>query len=198
MSIDRGDTGEVLRQVTVARGMIEVSGPSGYCIDPDALRDSPRESFVLLASCTILEGVAMAGAEPAILTVTVSAPEPDVPTPGAAELAAAAGGAGVLAAREAEGLSLVHLERGGDVLLPGGDQRHWRGATRRGERVIGLAVYAPRDGRLAGADGGALLVALADRVRLRLPETALATPDSVPDATTARRRPAAWLRGLFN
>jgi hypothetical protein len=196
--VGEGDTGEALRQVTVARGAIEVSGPPGYCIDPAALRDGPRESFVLLASCAILEGVALAGAEPAILTVTVSEPEPEVATPGAAELAAAAGGAGVLSAREADGLSLVHLDRGGDAVLPRGDARHWRGATRRGERMIGLAVYAPSDGRLAGPDGGALLVELADGVRLRQPDPATTPRDSAPDATNAPRGPAAWLRGLFN
>ncbi|MFP4327857.1 MAG: hypothetical protein ACLFQL_07600, partial [Paracoccaceae bacterium] len=198
-SIGQGDAGEPVRQVSVARGTIEVTGPPGYCIDPAALRDGPRDSFVLLASCAILGGDALIGAEPAILTVTVSEPNPEAAPPRAADLAAAVGGARVLDTQEAGPLSLVHLDGGGDALLPGGDSRHWRGATRLGDRVIGLAAYAPEGSRLAGPEGGALLAELSNRVRqVEPPEAEAASGDSAPEDTARPRLGAGWLRGLFN
>lgn len=59
--------------VQVSRGEVTVSGPPGYCVEPQQLRDTDAGSFVLLGSCAAISND---GAQPrpdtlALLTVSV-------------------------------------------------------------------------------------------------------------------------------
>lgn len=153
----------------MARGAIAVAAPPGYCVDPAALRDAEDGSFVLMASCASLDPRAGGPAAlPAILTVTVSAADPELEPPRAAELAQATP-VPAIATVQRGGLALAHFAEGGDAILPGGDPRHWRGATASGGRVIGLALYAPEGSTLAGEAGGQLVGAAAARIEARAP-----------------------------
>ncbi|MFP4303540.1 dihydroxy-acid dehydratase [Rhodosalinus sp.] len=182
------------REVVVARGAVLVAAPPGYCVDRTALRDAEEGSFALLASCASLDPNADGpSAQPAILTVTVSGRDPETTPPRAEALAAAAPEA-VLATRQRGALALVHLGDGGDAVLPGGDPRHWRGATGTGGRVVALALYAPRESPLAGAAGGDLMAALAARIEARAPATVAVAPPQGRSGDGLR----ATLARLFN
>lgn len=163
------------REAVVARGAVVVGAPPGYCVESSALLDNDAESFVLLASCASL-GSADDGpkALPAVMTVSVSAADPAVAPPDAGALATAAPGE-VLATSQRGALALMHLAEGGAAVLPGGDPRHWRGASRAGGHDVGLALYAPEESPLAGAAGANLLTALADRIEAQ--PTSPAAPD---------------------
>ena len=191
-----GGAGTAPREVTVAGGAVTVAAPPGYCIDASATRDSDAASFVLIASCASLEegGARGRNVPPALVTVTVSAEDPALPAPDARALAAAAGADRVLDMRTDGALALVHLGAGGDEVLPGGDPRHWRGATVSGGRVVGLAAYAPLESPVAGERGGALLSAVAARLRAAEPAAA---GQEAPAARPARAGPFAAIRDLF-
>jgi hypothetical protein len=186
-------SGSPPREVVVARGAIAVSAPPGYCVDPAALRDAEDGSFVLMASCASLDPRAEGPAAlPAILTVTVSAADPELEPPRAAELAQATP-VPAIATVQRGALALAHFAEGGDSILPGGDPRHWRGATGAGGRVIGLALYAPEGSPLAGEAGGQLVGAAAARIEARAPRR---------QSEESEERPRAGLGGalarLFN
>ena len=187
--------GPAPREVVLARGAVLVAAPPGYCVDRTALRDAEEGSFALLASCASLDpNTDDPSAQPAILTVTVSGRDPETAPPRAEALAAAAPEA-VLATRQRGALALVHLGDGGDAVLPGGDPRHWRGATGTGGRVVALALYAPRESLLAGDAGGDLMTALAARIEARAPAAAAAAP---PPARSDRGGLRGALARLFN
>ncbi|MWD26607.1 hypothetical protein E0K89_003870, partial [Aquicoccus sp. SCR17] len=135
-------------------GGVVVAGPDGYCIDRKALR--AREGFALLASClTLSEGTQGIWVEPALMTVTASRAGGDAPT--AEVLGAALEAEALLSQKTVDGLAIAHLARGGEAALPGGDPRHWRGMMRLGDRLLGLAVYAPEGSDVAGRGGERLI-----------------------------------------
>lgn len=181
--------GPPAREAVVAGGAVVVKAPPGYCVDRSAVRDSASGSFVMLASCASLAPESDGPrALPALMTVSVSAADPALAPPDAAALAAAAP-VEVLAARQRGALALAHLAEGGGEVLPGGDPRHWRGAARAGERVVGLALYAPDESPLAGEAGANLLAALAARI-----ETRAVAPAEAPEPQGV----GAMLAGLFD
>ena len=61
---------EPVRRVALAGGSVVVSGPRGYCIDPETVETAETSGFAMIASCRIVAG---AGPEvaPVIVTVTV-------------------------------------------------------------------------------------------------------------------------------
>ena len=64
-----------------------------------------------------------------------------------------------------DGLALVHLDAGGELALPGGDPRYWRGGMVINDHLVSLAVYTPRGSRLAGASGRRFITDLARALR---------------------------------
>ncbi|WP_371055612.1 dihydroxy-acid dehydratase [Rhodosalinus sp. K401] len=190
-----GGAGSAPREVTVARGALVVVAPPGYCIDESATRDSEEASFVLIASCASLASGRVRGpaVAPALVTVTVSARDPALAEPDARALAAASGATRVLAMRQAGALALVHLGEGGDAALPGGDPRHWRGATVEAGRVVGFAAYAPLGSSVAGEEGGTLLAGVAARLRAGPAPATATAPATVPPGGG----PFAAIRDLF-
>ncbi|MEZ5714784.1 MAG: hypothetical protein R3D85_06200 [Paracoccaceae bacterium] len=151
------------RQAELVRGKVGVAPPRGYCIDPERKRQGLAGGFVLIASCNSLAGdYAFADVDPAVMTVQA---QPGLLTrdlPDAAALATAVTGARVLHRVDGDGLTLVHLDAGGDRLLPAGDPRHWRGAVMVNGYLVGLALYAPKGSPLAGPSGRQLIQALAE------------------------------------
>lgn len=69
-----GSVSRAPRTVTLPATGITVAGPSGFCVDPDSVRDSAEGGFALLGNCTGLSGghnPALKG-KTAVLTLSVS------------------------------------------------------------------------------------------------------------------------------
>ncbi|WP_143093132.1 hypothetical protein [Celeribacter neptunius] len=67
------------RSVTLSQSNVSVAGPSGFCVDPGSIRDTPEGGFVLLGNCGGLSGrsnPALKG-KTAMLTLSVTAPMQD-------------------------------------------------------------------------------------------------------------------------
>lgn len=158
----------------LAGGEIQLAGPPGYCIDADSLRNGRSGGFALLASCAALGAEGPSAGMPAVMTVTVSRPVPGQEAPTVDDLRATVAPANVLASREDGALAMVQLDEGGEAAFDGSDARYWRGAKRVGDRIIGLALYAPEGGTLAGDGGAGMLARLAAGIT-PLPEAASAT-----------------------
>lgn len=178
-----------LSRAAIAGGDVVVAGPDGYCIDPTTLQSRFERGFAIIASCHILsDGRLGFDVDPMLVSVTVGprGDTTDLPDP---SVIAEAAGAPLLAAKRHDGFVTVHLGAGGNAVLPGGDQRYWRGAFVVGERLVGLALYAPENSALAGAAGETMLA----RVRTRI--ISQSSPDAPPLVSAARQKPDTG--GLF-
>ncbi|WP_417207897.1 dihydroxy-acid dehydratase [Antarctobacter sp.] len=181
-----------LARVSLAGGDVVVAGPDGYCIDPSTRRTAPERGFALIASCHILSG-GRAGRPvvPMLVTVTVGprGDGPDLPTPKALAQVA---NAKLLASKTASDRVVAHLGSGGDIMFDGSDPRYWRAAFLQGDRLVGLALYAPRGSALAGEQGAAMI----SRVRDRIAQLSAANPRR--SVTPTQKPTGGWLGRLFN
>ncbi|QFS84442.1 hypothetical protein FIU97_16930 [Roseivivax sp. THAF40] len=162
----------LVEAVEIAGGDVIVAGPFGYCVDPTTVKSGRSRGFVVLASCNILSnGAAGSAVPPALITVTVGPKEQRVAQPDAATLAQLAE-APLLEARDQDGLALAYLGTGGDALFDGGDPSYWRGAFLLGNRLIGLAIYAPAESGIEDRDGARLLQETFAKIRDASPDPA--------------------------
>lgn len=152
-----------LRAVALGDGALTVSAPRGYCVDRSSLRGRSGR-VVLLASCERLTGTPGVAVEPAVMTVSILPQADDAPVPTPEGLARAVAPARVGQSGTLGDLAYAQVIGGGAAPLPGGDPRHWRGARVVAGHLVGLALYAPEGSALTGAEGRALLRALAEGV----------------------------------
>lgn len=160
-----GAEASVLTSAGLAGGAIHVSGPDGYCVDPDSLRRTATGGFAAIASCNILSGGAQGPVvEPALATVTVSQADASAPTP--PDLAAALQ-TELLTTREFDAVTVGQMASGGAEAFVGSDPRHWRGAFLVGPYLVGVTLYAPRNSPLVSTQGAAFLNTVSSRIRAR-------------------------------
>ena len=179
-----------LAKANLAGTDVVVAGPEGYCLDPKTVQSRPGRGFALIASCRILSGGAVgAWAEPVLITVTVGPKGAEGDLPGPAAIAQAAGAA-LLGGESSDGFVAANLDRGGDSLLKGGDKRYWRGAFVLNGRLVGLALYAPKDSSYATQQGGAMLAS----VRAQIVSL---SAQHVPSAANPPTAPGKKEKGLF-
>ncbi|WP_323768293.1 dihydroxy-acid dehydratase [Antarctobacter sp.] len=181
-----------LARVSLAGGDVVVAGPDGYCVDPSTRRTAPERGFALIASCHILSG-GKAGRPvvPMLVTVTVGprGDSADLPTPKALAQAA---NAKLLTGKTSSDRVAAHLASGGDAMFDGSDPRYWRAAFLQGDRLVGLALYAPRGSALAGDQGAAMITRVKDRI-------AQLSASSPQRRVTPAQKPTGGLLGrLFN
>ena len=152
-----------LARTTVAGGDVTVLGPDGYCVDASTQRSTRTTGFATLASCNILSG-GQSGpiVEPGIVTVTVQPAGDTAPTMAAL---AAAIGTELLAENEMSAVTVGQMATGGESAFDGSDARHWRGVFEMNGHIVGLALYAPKDSPLVGAQGAAFLNTVSSRIR---------------------------------
>ncbi|MDA7423590.1 dihydroxy-acid dehydratase [Thalassococcus lentus] len=164
-----------LSKVALAGGDVIVGGPDNYCIDPTTVQKRTERGFAVIASCRILSG-GRAGdpVDPALITVTVGprGDMSDLPSP---NTLADVHGAPLVMGQSANDFVAANLAQGGQQFLAGGDDRHWRAAFVQGERLIGLALYAPKGSPLAGDAGVSLLLRVKSRIETLSPGGANAT-----------------------
>lgn len=177
-----------LARAAIAGGDVVVAGPDGYCVDPTTLQSKAERGFAIIASCNILSNGRLGDAVPAMLVSVTVGPRGDAgDLPRPREIAAAAD-APLLAGESLPNFVVAHLARGGQSLLPDGDDRHWRGAFVLGDRLVGLALYAPKGSSLAGQDGGGVLA----RVRAQIVSQSSGTARPLAPA-----KPKLGGKGLF-
>lgn len=153
-----------LAKVTLAGGDVIVSGPDGYCIDPETRSTGAQRGFAVIASCRILSGGKTGpNVSPMMLTVTVGpkGDAQDLPTP---EALAEVSEAKLLDWKISGDRVFAHLQSGGSVMFDGADTRYWRGAFLQGDRLVGLALYAPRGSDLSGKGGATMLARVKDGI----------------------------------
>lgn len=177
----RGGDAPVTAQTTtrLAGDAIKVSGPDGYCVDPDTRQSTANSGFAALASCRIITGGQIGPiVEPALVTVTVSPvsdPPPDVdPTPN--DLATALN-TELLETQTLSALSLGKLATGGETAFLGSNPAHWRGAFVHGPYLIGVTLYAPTASPLLGPQGAAFVDVVAANIRAHPPLGSDPQPD---------------------
>ena len=161
----------VLDEVEVFQGAVIVAGPKGYCIDRQSLRRGRGGAFVLIASCASLTGDNGTFVDPAVLTVSVLPQQIDAKRPTPAELSTLAGMSETLQSEDRDGISLVQIAKGGNRILPDGDERYWRASILINGHIVGLAAYGPAGSAVAAEEGGALLISLAQTLRRLSPAT---------------------------
>ncbi len=68
-----------VREVAVTSDQVIVTGPDGFCIDPDSTRESEDSAFVLLGNCAVISNRRSAGQPSvrAVLTASISEADPD-------------------------------------------------------------------------------------------------------------------------
>ena len=189
----------VARRAALAGGAVVVVPPAGYCLDRSSIADRPGGSFALIASCESLTGRPGGGAEPAVITVSISPPQEGREQPEAAALAGALGRGAALSEVNGDGLIVVQVKGAGALPRQRGDTRHWRGAMVVNNRLVGLALYGAPGSDLSGDNGERLLVALAEAIRENSPfrQPALPQVQETTPATRAATAPQTGLGGIF-
>ena len=156
--------GRALARVRLAQGDVVVSGPRGYCLDPDSIVNTPARGFALIASCRILtDGRGGPEVPPVLATVSVGSGGTTEALPTADALAQGMS-APLLDQAQYRDAVLVRLGAGGDTVLPQGDPTHWRAAMIVNGHLVGLAVYAPPGSGMGGSAGRAFLEGTIDRI----------------------------------
>ncbi len=186
-----------LRRIALYDGAVVVAGPPGYCIDGRAVRRGRAGNFVLLASCAQLSGSEALSVDPAMITVSVLSYTAGVTQPTAAQITRSAAPARALRELDGDGVSLVHLDSGGDAAVPGGDPRYWRAGMVVNGHLIGLAIYGGKGSAVAGDAGLNVLMEMAETLREESPERAPAAPDS-PDAPAPVAKTGTGSKSVFS
>lgn len=149
------------RTILLAGGDVVLNPPSGYCVDTGNSRDNGVEGgFALLSSCPSLLGKS---ASPAVITVSVG-PEVGISSISLSAFEDALGNPAILSSEESTELALLHLAKGGEMTLPGGDPRHWRAVRVVSGRLVSMALYAPEGTAQAEGRGRTLIKRVAQGV----------------------------------
>lgn len=157
LSSDGPKPANALAVVVMEDGAVTLMPPSDYCIDKSSLK--PR--FALMARCDTLGARTASDAPLVLITATLVPLEESINVPTAADLATALEPNKILQQSDQDGLALVQTESA--TGLNGISERHWRGVFVVNGILVGLALYAPRDGSVSGEAGAAILTGLAER-----------------------------------
>lgn len=144
-----------LSEARMASGEVTLVPPPGFCIDKRSL----KQQFALIARCDTLGVPSAAGDAPiGVITASFTPWVEGVPLPSPAETA------------DALMLQTINdpIVDGDSVTFratttkpfAGAASAHWRGTARVGGQIMGLALYAPNDGRALNSEGRALLAAV--------------------------------------
>lgn len=154
----------ILESFPVFGGDVVIAGPKGYCLDRSSVVDKAGGAFALMASCHNLSGGKTGNlVDTAVLTVTILPKRLGASQPSSQDLAVK--GVKVFEHIDGDGLSLVHLAKGGNLLSKSLDEKYWRGGMLINGHIVGLAVYAPKNSKLAGRSGQRLAIDLAEKLR---------------------------------
>lgn len=172
-------------RIPVLNGSVTLAAPRGYCIDPTALRESPRGAFVLFGSCAALAPGPFAPAPTplAVLSAAVSVPRGEtVPSlAGAADRLAGyvtspagrralsrggnADSVQVLRSGFDDGVFYIRLRDDSTIAGPRVAPEYWRAIFDINQRMITLSVLALDGAPIDEATGETVIRSFAARVR---------------------------------
>jgi hypothetical protein len=143
-----GEVAKPLSQAKLAGGAFTLVAPRGFCIDSKSV----QKQFAVMARCDVLGVPEVAvGAPLAFITVSVQTAGTDGGIPTVEHLAAAS---------KLSDISDLQTEKGqlifratGTAPVEGVSQNHWRGTTRVGGQIVGVALYGPANGRGISSEG---------------------------------------------
>ncbi|GEM_PF-809487 len=174
------------RAAMVADGEVRIRGPKGFCIVPDAIRQSPGGDFLLLASCAAISGSPRHPHPelPALITVTVSGtPLTDELSSAAlhAFFASKAGRAAlsrsgraedvrILGMEDRDGMFIIHLRDDGNSSLPGTKGEYWRAMFDLRQRIVTVSVIPPDNTAPGKQAERKLLLSLVETLRAANPQ----------------------------
>lgn len=210
-----------VRAVSVTSDLVTVTGPEGFCVDPDSTRDNGNTAFVLMGNCAVISGRRSAGqpSVQAILTASLSEADasqtlrgaiPDLDTFFASE----EGRELLSRAGEADTVEVLDSFHQGDVFyLRARDSSaseiqdvstdYWRSYLDVGDRIATLTVLGREDSPLPQDSSLQTLRAFTQAVQDAntvgsVPAPAATPPRPAPAATPAYEpRGTLWNVGLF-
>ncbi|WP_415919139.1 hypothetical protein [Tateyamaria sp. SN6-1] len=167
-------TAEALQIAPMSRGVVTLVAPQGFCIDPSSL----RQRFALMARCDTLGARVPEDAPLALITVTTV-----IGTPGGTVSADALGAASetVLERSDADGVTLIRVQ--GTPPSPDLRDTYWRGATKIGGEVVGMALYEAQSGNALGPRAPRLLQQTLQRTQAQSAaraDNSATPPDNIP------------------
>ncbi|WP_127562835.1 hypothetical protein [Nioella ostreopsis] len=207
-----------VRAVSVTSDMVTVTGPEGFCVDPDSTRDSGDTAFVLMGNCAVISGRRSAGqpAVQAILTASLSEADasqtlrdaiPDL----SAFFASEEGRQLLSRAGEADTVEVLDSFHQGDVFylrardssaseIQNVSADYWRSYLDVGDRIATLTVLGRDDSPVSSDSGLQTLREFTQAVQLAnesgAAPVAPVAPAAVP-ASPAQPRGTLWNVGLF-
>ena len=153
-----GTPAQPLTQAKMANGAVTLVAPVGFCIDKRSLE--PR--FALMAPCDALGAPdAALGAPPSLMTVSLSSSPAGAALPAPEETARAASLVRVERARQTANDVIFRAQ--GPTPLEEMSPVQWRGTSRIGPLVAGIALYGPPDGRAISNEGRDIMFSLIQR-----------------------------------
>lgn len=199
--------------VSLTRDQIAVSGPRGFCVDPEATRDDGESGFAVFGNCAAVSGSRLSRQPqtPAVLTAAISAPSEDGGIEGAlADLSGffrSPDGARVLSrSGDPETVEVLQTFVAGEVfylratdvspgVVPGVEDTYWRAYFDIGARIATLSVLAVEGEGTAEAAQLSVLESFVAATIADNPVTPLDTAEPAPGAETDA---PAENPGLFN
>ncbi|AXI40886.1 hypothetical protein [Sulfitobacter sp. SK011] len=156
-----GRTTKPILQAKLSEGAVILVAPPGFCID----RKSVRKRFALMARCDILGAPQAAGDAPlAFITVSIQPASPDASLPAVEHLAAASALSAVSDPQIRNGQLTFRAK--GAAPIDGVSNTHWRGTTRIGTQIVGVALYGPEKGRAITGEGRSIVSAVLSRSQI--------------------------------
>lgn len=208
-----------MREVAVTRDRVTITGPDGFCVDPDSTRDSEATAFVLMGNCAVISNRRSAGepSVPAVLTASVSEADPaqtlqaSIPRLNAF-FSSDEGRALLSRAGDAETVEVLDSFHQGDVYylrardsstsdIQNVSSDYWRSYLDIGDRIATLTVLAREDDPLSPEAALATLRQFTQAVVDANPEGQTAAVPIPAPVAEPRRTPATggalWNVGLF-
>ncbi|PIV73531.1 MAG: hypothetical protein COW55_12515 [Rhodobacteraceae bacterium CG17_big_fil_post_rev_8_21_14_2_50_65_11] len=208
-----------MREVAVTRDRVTITGPAGFCVDPDSTRDSEATAFVLMGNCAVISNRRSAGepSVPAVLTASISEADPAQTLQGSiprlnAFFNSDEGRALLSRTGDADTVEVLDSFHQGDIYylrardssasdIQNVSSDYWRSYLDIGDRIATLTVLAREDEHLPAEAALATLRQFTQAVVDANSEgEAAAAPVTAP-AVEPRRTPATggalWNVGLF-
>lgn len=202
-------------RVAVTTDAVVVTGPAGFCVDPQATRDRGDTAFVLLGNCAAITNSRRAGQpeQPALLTASISEPS-DAGSlresiPGLDEFFRSDQGRQLLSRnQDPASVEILDSFHQGDVfflhardtsegVIDGVGDEYWRAYMDVGTRIATLSVLGLQDQPISDQGSLATLRAFVGAVD-GANSGAAATPVVAPVAVPPRQQSGAlWNIGLF-
>ena len=207
--------------VAVTSDMVTVTGPEGFCVDPESTRDSGDTAFVLMGNCAVISGRRSAGqpSVPAVLTASLSEADASQTLrdaiPDLSGFFSSEEGRQLLSrAGEAETVEVLDSFHQGDVFylhardssaseIQNVSSDYWRSYLDVGDRIATLTVLGREESPIPSDTGLQTLRAFTQAVQDANAVGAVpAAPVAVPAPATvapspARTRGTLWNVGLF-